>query len=114
MELLLGSAAEIAGYNEIRKHVLLNPPPGSPASVMYRALDTGCPRWTPRAPNKREEAEVKEVKNMQDVVKAQLGDRKEVTKDDMSAVIATLGASWAQKLQVYQDAVNTMDQGVMV
>lgn len=49
---------------------------------------------------------------MQEVVRRQLGERKEVTKDDMVAVLMSFGGAWDENLQVYNDAVNTMDQGV--
>jgi hypothetical protein len=49
---------------------------------------------------------------MQDLIRRQLGGRKEPTSKDMQCILQSFGAEWSEKLAVYQTAVNAMDQGV--
>ena len=115
MALFFGSTKEIAAYNSVRKEVLLRSPRGSPSFTMNKALDEGAPaEWTPRPADEKEEAEVQEIREMQELVRRHLGERKEININDMSAILGGFGNRWADKLQVYQDAINTMDQGVML
>jgi len=78
---------------------------------MSKRLDVGCPVRAPRPASQKEQAAIQEVRDMQAAIGRQLGSRQDPTTQDMMAV---LGSDWGTKLQVYQDAVNGLYQGVDV
>ncbi|KAK5685789.1 hypothetical protein LTR17_026933, partial [Elasticomyces elasticus] len=55
---------------------------------------------------------VDEVRQMQELVRARVGAGKSPTRDDTHAIMTSFGAHWAEKLDTYTLALNTMDQGV--
>ncbi|KAK5732154.1 hypothetical protein LTR17_010731 [Elasticomyces elasticus] len=77
-------------HDECRMEVLLEPAP-----------------WLTKLCN-----EVDEVRRMQELVRARVGAGKSPTRDDTHAIMTSFGADWAEKLDTYTLALNTMDQGV--
>ncbi|MCJ1424112.1 hypothetical protein MMC29_001999, partial [Sticta canariensis] len=59
---------ESAAVRKTRIEVLLCPPPGSPSHTAAQYLDEGSPRWTPRAPSADEQAELAQVREMQELL----------------------------------------------
>ncbi|KAK4889814.1 hypothetical protein LTR27_011432 [Elasticomyces elasticus] len=115
MELLFGPGwqQDVQGcHDECRMEVLLNPPHGSPSYAMSASLDNGGPGWSPRPAAQAEQRRVDEVRQMQELVRARVGAGKSPTRDDTHAIMTSFGAHWAEKLDTYTLALNTMDQGV--
>lgn len=104
-------------YKEARMAILIGSPPGSP-NYAIAALDkagTNCPPWTPREASVEEQQELKKTRDMQDLIRRHMGSRsmRSVNSDDMQAILVdNFGARWSEELQYYQDAINSMDQGV--
>lgn len=105
-------------HKQTRIEVLLNAPPGSPDWALAKSskYDEGCPAWTPRLATAEEEAAIKDIRDMQEVIKRHMGDRemKDITTKDMMDVLAKSGTGWLQSSQLYTVALNAMDQGVQV
>lgn len=101
-------------YEKERLNVLIRPPPGSPSYVMYSVLDNISPSlpWSPRPADETETKKLQEVRDMQDLIRRHLADRKQPTAMDMQCILQSFGEKWSEKLAVYQTAVNAMDQGV--
>ena len=95
-----------------RIDVLLCPSPGSPSHAVSEHLDAGSPRWTPRAPNAEEELEISKVKDMKSKIAEQLGNRKDVHKTDIGALISSLGDNWVEGLPALEAAMNSTNQDV--
>ena len=79
---------------------------------MSEHLDVGSPRWTPRAPNTEEQAEIDKVKSIQTRVDAHMGERKEVESKDIKEILTSMGGNWVDNLGALQDAKNNRDQEV--
>jgi hypothetical protein len=78
-------------------------------------LDENCPLWTPREASAGEEAELRNIRDMQGHIRRHMGSRSmsSITTQDMQTVLtANFAATWSQELPYYQYAVNSMDQGV--
>ncbi|KAL2071196.1 hypothetical protein VTL71DRAFT_12431 [Oculimacula yallundae] len=106
-------------HQTARNQVLLKPPPGSPAWAMAksRKLDENCPSWTPRPASAEEEKEIKNIRDMQELIKRHMGPRSmgTITSMDMKEVLEkNFVGECIDKLQTYYDALNAMDQGVRV
>ena len=114
---LLGPLWESGAGDIIKKtriEVLLCPPPGSPAHMSASFLDAGAPRFAPRGPTAEEEAELKKVRDMQQVMGEQMGDRVggDVKTNDIKEMLMGMGGDWAKNLGALQAAVNNKNQGV--
>ena len=79
---------------------------------MSEHFDVGSPRWTPRAPNAEEQAEIDKVKSMQTQVDAHMGERKEVQSKDIKEILTSMRGNWVDNLGALQDAMNGRNQGV--
>ena len=98
---------------ESRLQVLLDPPPGSPCYLLNVDSDKGFtqPRSV-RPASEDEEEKLREVRNIQAEIAARIPAGSEITSRDQQGLIGMLGSNWAQKLEAYQLALNTTDQGV--
>ncbi|KAL8658198.1 MAG: hypothetical protein Q9226_001197 [Calogaya cf. arnoldii] len=105
-------AAEI--IKQTRIEVLLCPPPGSPAHMISQEFDAGAPRWTPKAPNTEEEAEIRETRDMEQRLNNQMGERSggHVETSDIKEILMGMGGDWTKSLGSLQAAVNNTNQGV--
>ncbi len=92
--------------------VLLCPPPGSPDHKLSEYLDAGSPRWTPRAPNAEEQAELGKVGEMKEQVARQIGDRKDIGTADIKDILMGMGNNWVDALPALEAAMNSTDQNV--
>ncbi|KAI6082766.1 hypothetical protein F4821DRAFT_206245 [Hypoxylon rubiginosum] len=106
-------------HKNVRLEVLLRPPPGSPMYVLSTSTgaDENCPSWTPREPSAAESVEIEEIRAMQEVIRSHMGARgvENISTNDMRDILVeNFGNQWSAKLQTYQNAVNSMDQGVQV
>ena len=106
-------------HQDVRMEILLRPPPGSPNWAMAKNLkvDENRPAWTPRPASTEEEAELKKIRDMQEVIRCHMGSRSmnSITSKDMQDVLTqNFGNSWVDALATYQSAINAMDQGVRV
>jgi hypothetical protein len=115
-ELLFGPAwkKEIEKiHHEARMEALLEPPPGSPCYVMQASLDGGfnAPRSV-RPASEDENQTLREVRDLQARIGARFPPGTEIT--DHQSLYGMLGPNWAEKLDVFQLALNTTDQGVGV
>lgn len=71
--------------------------------------------WTPREASAEEMAVLKEIRDMQDVIRGHMGSRSLrtiSTKDMQEILVNNFGANWSVALATYQTAINAMDQGV--
>lgn len=75
-------------------------------------LDEGSPRWTPRAPTSEEEAELKIVREMQEILTGQMEEKREVENKDIREMCMEMGSDWASNLGTLMQAVNAKNQGV--
>ena len=115
MQLLFGPAWEThikKNHDEARIGCLLDPPPGSPSHVMNAFMDDNSLVRSLRPATEAEQQKVKEVREMQALIRRRIGVGRQPTSGDMQAILTTSGADWAGKLPTYFLAVNTMDQGV--
>ena len=115
LQILLGPLWDAKQGDIVKKtriEVLLCPPRGSPNHKVSEHFDVGSPRWTPRAPNAKEQAEMDKVKGMQARVNAHMGERKEVESKDIKDILTSMGGNWVDNLGALQDAMNSRDQGV--
>ncbi|KAK6065110.1 hypothetical protein SCUP515_11417 [Seiridium cupressi] len=104
---------------ECRLEVLLRPPPGSPMYAMTTSLklDENCPSWTPRPASPEEAKEVEEIRSMQDIIRKHMGPRglKNIGTGDMQQILVkNFSDRWSEVIGVYQNAVNSLDQGVRI
>ncbi|OTA69988.1 hypothetical protein K449DRAFT_437 [Hypoxylon sp. EC38] len=104
-------------HTAIRHEILLRPPPGSPMDVMARSMkfDQNCPPWTPREASEEEVKEIESIRAMQETIRRHMGSRgvEDVTSNDMRAILVNnFGNRWAEMLQTYTTALNSMDRGV--
>lgn len=97
---------------ETRIQVLLCPPPGSPDHKLSEHLDAGSPRWTPRASNAEEEAEIGKVTEMKERVAGHMGERKDVETKDIKEILMGMGGNWVDNLPALEKAMNSTDQNV--
>ncbi|KAL8921820.1 MAG: hypothetical protein Q9208_005577 [Pyrenodesmia sp. 3 TL-2023] len=114
---LLGPLWESKGREAIKKtriEVLLCPPPGSPAAKASEELDVGAPCRTPRAPNAEEEAEIKKVRDMEQLMNRQMGEQAggDVKTSDIKEILMGMGGDWTKNLGALEAAVNNRNQGV--
>ena len=79
---------------------------------MSEYLDVGSPRWTPRAPNAEEEAEIGKVTRMKERVAGHMGERKDVGTADIKDILMGMGGNWVDNLPALEKAMNSTDQGV--
>ncbi len=122
LRLLLGSDYNDTArgmLEEERLKVLIEPPQGSPeyAMIVSQRLDEGCPYRAPRPPTADEEAGLKGIRAMQELVKNHMGSRcmSSIKSSDMAEVLSkNFNSSWVEALPLYQSAINAMDQGVRV
>ena len=87
------------------------------AMAAHGKLDENCPFWAPREPSAVEEEHLKKVRDMQDRIRRYMGSRNMSTinnKDMTKILVENFGADWAEALRYYQDAINSMDQGVSI
>ncbi|KAL8656038.1 MAG: hypothetical protein Q9210_000526 [Variospora velana] len=113
---LLGPLWNIKAADAIKQtrvEVLLCPPPGSPAYTASMHMDAGAPRYAPRGPSTEEEAELNEVRNMQQRLSEQMGGRSgsDVESSDIKEIIMGMGGDWDQNLGALEVAVNNTVQG---
>lgn len=101
-------------HEEMRLHVLINPPRGSPSYVLYSKFDEGSPLWSPRPASEAEKEKLQEVRDIQAAIRSHLGSRRQPSVQDMQAILAGMGQDWSKSLPNYQIAVNTINQGVGV
>lgn len=106
-------------HQDARIRILLRPPPGSPNWAMAKnlKLDENCPAWTPRPASTEEEAELKKIRDMQEVIRRHMSSRSmsSITSKDMQDVLTqNFGSGWVDALATYQSAINAMDQGIRV
>ncbi|CZT49523.1 uncharacterized protein RSE6_10384 [Rhynchosporium secalis] len=106
-------------HQSSRNEILLKPPHGSPNWAMAKSLklDDNCPPWTPLPASMEEEKQVQDIRDMQELIRHQMGSRSmsTITSQDMQDVLVqNFASAWSAKLQTYQDAVNAMDQGVRI
>ncbi|EKD20833.1 uncharacterized protein L3040_000938 [Drepanopeziza brunnea f. sp. 'multigermtubi'] len=102
-----------------RKEVLIRPPKGSPDWAFAKGLklDENCPPWTPRPASVKEEQEVREIKEMQELIKRHMGSRSMSTigtKDMTDFLAKYFPRDFSAKMQTFTAATNAMDQDVMV
>ncbi|KAK2762747.1 hypothetical protein FQN54_000921 [Arachnomyces sp. PD_36] len=117
LETLLGPkwrTAQASTHEEIRLHVLLDPPRGSSCYALYSGFDKDAPSVSPRPASDEEKQKLQRVRDMQAAIRSRLGSRKEPTMQDMQAIIAGMGQDWTSSLPIYQVAINTMDRGINV
>lgn len=98
----------------VRIEVLMNPPKGS---VLYAAnfpLDKGGPPRTPRAASPAEIVKIRHIREMQVKLHRYLNGRKTPTEEDMANVLRMCEGEYADLVQVYMLAVNTLVRGVEV
>ena len=79
---------------------------------MSEYLDAGSPRWTPRAPNAEEEAEIGKVSEMKERVAGHMGERKDVETKDIKEILMGMGGDWVDNLPALEKAMNSTDQNV--
>ncbi|KAI9926370.1 hypothetical protein ASPWEDRAFT_176660 [Aspergillus wentii DTO 134E9] len=114
-QLLMGPQwRKIAGSmrEEQRLDVLLRPQPGSPSYALHHQYDEDTPTWSPTPATTAENEKVQEIREMQDFIVSRVGPGKQPDKDEMRGILTAFGANWAEKLGVYQTALNALDQGV--
>ncbi|KAI1442712.1 hypothetical protein F5Y02DRAFT_236569 [Annulohypoxylon stygium] len=104
-------------HRKNRLEALINPPMGSPMDVMarHRKWDENCPPLNITKASQAEEDELKSVRQMQDTIRQYMGSRgvEDVNFDDMRDILVdTFGPIWPDKLQLCQDALNSMDRNV--
>ncbi|KAL1961753.1 hypothetical protein VTN77DRAFT_1079 [Rasamsonia byssochlamydoides] len=107
-----GTAAKT--YEENRLGILLDPPPGSHSYTFNYLNDRGAPFWSPRPATDSENKKIQKIREMQREIEEYLGTHKELTSDDMIAILyrECSGADRQDKMRVYQLAINTMDLGM--
>ena len=119
MAILLGNN-DPSLVEDIRKmmriEVLLNPPPGSPMYVVAKVngYDRNSPIWTPREPSAEEKERLGKIRDMQERITRHMGIRN-IEFDTIKMqdfLVAHFPTDWSQQLPYYQDAINSMDQGV--
>ncbi|KAI4150658.1 MAG: hypothetical protein LQ341_001059, partial [Variospora aurantia] len=113
---LLGPLWNIKAADTIKQtriEVLLCPPPGSPAHTASMHMDADAPRYAPRGPSAEEEAELNEVRNMQQRLSEQMGVRSggDVESSDIKEMIMRMGGDWDTNLGALEVAVNNTVQG---
>ncbi|KAL8974955.1 MAG: hypothetical protein Q9197_000796 [Variospora fuerteventurae] len=113
---LLGPLWNIKAADAIKQTrigVLLCPPPGSPAHTASMHMDAGAPCYAPRGPSAEEEAELNEVRNMQQRLSEQMGGRSggDFESSDIKEMIMRMGGDWDTNLGALETAVNNTVQG---
>ncbi|KAF2398897.1 hypothetical protein EJ06DRAFT_544006 [Trichodelitschia bisporula] len=115
MKLLFGQDVKKikTDHEDARIQVLLDPPVGSPAHVFNLQWHDPSLTRAPRPATEAEENMIKEVRQIQAMIRNRVGVGKSPSTNDMKAIIVeAFGANWVDKLPVYQLATNTIDQGV--
>ena len=82
---------------------------------MYAAsqeMDASAPLRAPRPAIPGEEEIIKQVREIQKVLRQRMGTRKQLDNGDMMFMIGRFGDRWNQMMPVYTLAINSMDQGV--
>lgn len=76
-------------------------------------MDADAPRYAPRGPSAEEEAELNEVRNMQQRLSEQMGVRSggDVESSDIKEMIMRMGGDWDTNLGALEVAVNNTVQG---
>ena len=105
-------------HKNLRVEVLLDPPRGSPVYFTNLSEDKDIKSftWKPRKPSAAELDHIGKVKAVQTSIKRYMGGRDMSThtnSDMMPVLLQHFGSSWNEGLPYYQDAINTMDQGVL-
>lgn len=82
-------------------------------------LDADCPAWMPREASAEEASEINEIKRMQDIIRDHMtsqgrGMNNISTKDMQEILTKNFGNRWFEALGNYQQALNSMDQGVPI
>jgi hypothetical protein len=100
-------------HGKARLECLLDPPPGSPCHVFNAHMydDPGLVRSL-RPATEAEKKEVKEVRELQALIRQRVGAGRSPSSADMQAILMSFGGNWTEKLPLYTLATNTMDQGV--
>ena len=115
MQLLFGPQWESyikKDHEAARIECLLDPPPGSPSHVFNASMNDSSLVSSPRPATEAEQQRVKEVREMQALIRRRIGVGKSPSSGDMQAILATFGADWVTRIPTYSLAANTMDQGV--
>lgn len=115
MQLLFGPQWEShikQDHEAARIECLLDPPPGSPVYVLNAPMNDSSLVRSPRPATEAEQQKVREVREMQALIRRRIGVGKSPSSSDMQAILTTFGADWSTRLPTYSLAANTMDQGV--
>ncbi|KAK3356726.1 hypothetical protein B0T25DRAFT_138465 [Lasiosphaeria hispida] len=115
MQLLYGPQWESSmkkDHEEARIQCLLDPPPGSPSHVLNAWMDDASIVRSLRPATEAEQQRVKEIREMQELIRRRVGAGKSPTSGDMHAILTAAGSDWVSRIPTYTLAANTMDQGV--
>jgi hypothetical protein len=115
MQLLFGPRWESSikkDHEAVRIECLLDPPPGSPNYALNAYMDDASIVRSPRPATEAERQRVKEVREMQELIRRRVGVGKPPSSADMMAILTAFRADWPARMETYTMAANTMDQGV--
>ncbi|KAJ0297540.1 hypothetical protein COL516b_010585 [Colletotrichum fioriniae] len=114
MRILFGPTclSEKKEHERIRLEVLIDPCCGSPLYMEQFFDDTGTkpPTRAVRPPTDAEKITLREVREIQEIIKQKFGTGRLPDAIDMQDVLKTLGPDWPERMHLYMLAINSMGQ----